>query len=53
MLPEISEEPNGGLTLQGNTESEKAVESRLEEGCYYCCSTREARWGPTTRCAAG
>ncbi|ENR9725784.1 HTH-type transcriptional regulator SgrR [Klebsiella aerogenes] len=35
MLPEISEEPNGGLTLQGNTESEKAVESRLEEGCYY------------------
>ncbi|MDU7333348.1 MAG: HTH-type transcriptional regulator SgrR [Klebsiella pneumoniae] len=31
VLPEISEEPNGGLTLQGNTESEKAVESRLEE----------------------
>ncbi|MDA4676615.1 ABC transporter substrate-binding protein, partial [Enterobacter asburiae] len=27
VLPEISEEPNGGLTLQGNTESEKAVES--------------------------
>lgn len=23
VLPEISEEPNGGLTLQGNTESEK------------------------------
>ncbi|HIH4874736.1 TPA: HTH-type transcriptional regulator SgrR [Klebsiella aerogenes] len=35
VLPEIREEPNGGLTLQGNTESEKAVESRLEEGCYY------------------
>lgn len=35
VLPEISEEPNGGLTLQGNTESEKAVESRPEEGCYY------------------
>ncbi|MGR7375279.1 HTH-type transcriptional regulator SgrR [Klebsiella aerogenes] len=35
VLQEISEEPNGGLTLQGNTESEKAVESRLEEGCYY------------------
>ncbi|MGG8197910.1 HTH-type transcriptional regulator SgrR [Klebsiella aerogenes] len=35
VLPEISEEPNGGLTLQGNTESEKALESRLEEGCYY------------------
>lgn len=35
VLPEISEEPNGGLTLQGTTQSEKAVESRLEEGCYY------------------
>lgn len=35
VLPEISDEPNGGLTLQGATHSEKAVESRLEEGCYY------------------
>ena len=35
VLPEISEESNGGLTLQGTTQSEKAVESRLEEGCYY------------------
>ncbi|WP_434636532.1 HTH-type transcriptional regulator SgrR [Klebsiella sp. I138] len=35
VLPEISEEPNGGLTLQGTTQSEKAIESRLEEGCYY------------------
>ncbi|VUS69304.1 HTH-type transcriptional regulator SgrR [Klebsiella spallanzanii] len=35
VLPEISEEPNGGLTLQGTTQSEKAVDSRLEEGCYY------------------
>ncbi|POP41265.1 transcriptional regulator SgrR [Superficieibacter electus] len=35
VLPEISEEPNGGLTLQGSVQSEKAVESRLEEGCYY------------------
>ncbi|VDR29808.1 HTH-type transcriptional regulator sgrR [Raoultella terrigena] len=35
VLPEIGEEPNGGLTLQGTTQSEKAVESRLEEGCYY------------------
>ncbi|MFU0887375.1 HTH-type transcriptional regulator SgrR [Kluyvera sichuanensis] len=35
VLPEISDEPNGGLTLQGTTQSEKAVESRLEEGCYY------------------
>jgi MarR-like DNA-binding transcriptional regulator SgrR of sgrS sRNA len=37
VLPEISEEPNGGLTLQGPTQSEKAVESRLEEGATICC----------------
>ncbi len=49
VLPEISEEPNGGLTLQGNTESEKAVESRLEEGCYYLLFDSRSRWGPTTR----
>lgn len=53
MLPEISEEPNGGLTLQGNTESEKAVESRLEEGCYYLLFDSRSPLGPTTRCAAG
>ncbi|HCR57061.1 MAG TPA: transcriptional regulator SgrR [Raoultella sp.] len=35
VLPEIGEESNGGLTLQGTTQSEKAIESRLEEGCYY------------------
>ena len=35
VLPEISEEPNGGLTLQGSVESETAIENRLEEGCYY------------------
>ena len=35
VLPEIGEEPNGGLTIQGNIHSETAVESRLEEGCYY------------------
>jgi SgrR family transcriptional regulator len=34
VLPEISEELNGGLTLKGPPR-EKAVESRLEEGCYY------------------
>ncbi len=47
VLPEISEEPNGGLTLQGNTESEKAVESRLEEGCYYLLFDSRSRWGPS------
>ena len=35
VLPEISEELSCGLTLEGSTEGEKAVESRLEEGCYY------------------
>ena len=35
VLPDIGEEPGGGLTLKGTTESEKAIESRLEEGCYY------------------
>ncbi|VYU29009.1 HTH-type transcriptional regulator SgrR [Metakosakonia massiliensis] len=35
VLPEIGEDPTGGLTLEGPTEGEKAVESRLEEGCYY------------------
>lgn len=35
VLLEISEEFNGGLMLQGNIESEKVVESCLEEGCYY------------------
>lgn len=53
VLPEISEEPNGGLTLQGNTESEKAVESRLEEGCYYLLFDSRSPQGPTTRCVAG
>jgi len=37
VLPEISDEVTCGLTLEGSsaTEGEKAVESRLEEGCYY------------------
>jgi SgrR family transcriptional regulator len=53
VLPEISEEPNGGLTLQGTTQSEKAVESRLEEGVITCCSTPAARWAVTARYASG
>ncbi|STW48799.1 SgrR [Klebsiella pneumoniae] len=51
VLPEISEEPNGGLTLQGNTESEKAVESRLEEGCYYLLFDSRSPLGANDRCA--
>jgi ABC-type uncharacterized transport system, periplasmic component len=35
VLPDVADELSCGLTLQGTTESEKAVESRLEEGCYY------------------
>ncbi|HEY2453570.1 MAG TPA: HTH-type transcriptional regulator SgrR [Scandinavium sp.] len=35
VLPEIGDEVTCGLTLEGSTEGEKAVESRLEEGCYY------------------
>lgn len=35
VLPEIGDEPNGGLTIEGPADGEKAVESRLEEGCYY------------------
>lgn len=35
VLPDISEELSPGLTLEGPTDGEKAVESRLEEGCYY------------------
>lgn len=35
VLPEIGEEVTCGLTLEGPTDGEKAVESRLEEGCYY------------------
>lgn len=35
VLAEISDDPTGGLTLEGPTTGEKAVESRLEEGCYY------------------
>ncbi|XTZ37726.1 HTH-type transcriptional regulator SgrR [Salmonella enterica] len=35
VLPDIGDEPTSGLLLEGPTEGEKAVESRLEEGCYY------------------
>ncbi len=35
VLPEIGEEVSCAVQLQGMPDSEKAVESRLEEGCYY------------------
>ncbi|KNC89364.1 HTH-type transcriptional regulator SgrR [Trabulsiella odontotermitis] len=45
VLPEISEELTCGLTLEGPTEGEKAVESRLEEGCYYMLFDARSRKG--------
>lgn len=38
VLPDIGDEPNGGLTLKGPTEDEKAIESRTEEDAITCCS---------------
>lgn len=35
VLPEIGEDSTCALHLQGMPDSEKAIESRLEEGCYY------------------
>lgn len=35
VLPEVGDEVTCALQLQGMPDSEKAVESRLEEGCYY------------------
>ncbi len=35
VLPEIADEPAGGLMLKGPQGEEKEIESRLEEGCYY------------------
>ncbi len=35
VLPEIGEDLSCGVQLEGSGDSEKAVESRLEEGCYY------------------
>ena len=35
VLPDIGDELGGSVQLEGPTGGEKAVESRLEEGCYY------------------
>jgi len=45
VLPDISEDLSPGLTLEGPTEGEKAVESRLEEGCYYMLFDARSRRG--------
>jgi SgrR family transcriptional regulator len=44
VLPEIGEEVSCAVQLEGMPHSEKAVESRLEEGCYYLLfDSRSAR----------
>ena len=45
VLPEIGEEITGALHLQGMPDSEKAVESRLEEGCYYLLFDKRSTQG--------
>lgn len=35
VLPDVNDDLSAGLTLEGPGGEEKAVESRLEEGCYY------------------
>lgn len=35
VLPEIGDDFSGGVHLEDGSQSEKAVESRPEEGCYY------------------
>ncbi|MDR9889336.1 HTH-type transcriptional regulator SgrR [Pseudenterobacter timonensis] len=45
VLPDISEELSCGLTLEGPAGDETAVESRLEEGCYYLLFDARSRRG--------
>lgn len=53
VLPEIGDEPNGGLTIDGPTDGEKAVESRLEEGCYYLLFDARSHRGANQGFATG
>lgn len=48
-----SEKSGGGLTLKGPTEDEKAIESRLEEGCYYLLFDARSHRGANQRSANG
>ncbi|WP_202301234.1 HTH-type transcriptional regulator SgrR [Dryocola clanedunensis] len=46
VLPEIGEDVSCAVQLQGMPDSEKAIESRLEEGCYYLLfDSRSSRCG--------
>jgi SgrR family transcriptional regulator len=53
VLPDLSEDLSCGLTLEGPTTGEKAVESRLEEGCYYLLFDAAPTAGQTRRSASG
>lgn len=53
VLPEAGEELSGGLMLEGpEKDSEKAVESRLEEGCYYLLFDARSPRGANTQVRA-
>ncbi|WP_024553925.1 HTH-type transcriptional regulator SgrR [Franconibacter helveticus 513] len=45
VLPDIGDELGGSVQLEGPTGGEKAVESRLEEGCYYLLFDSRSRTG--------
>ncbi|UYU32579.1 HTH-type transcriptional regulator SgrR [Siccibacter colletis] len=45
VLPDISEEVSSGVHLEGASGDEKAVETRLEEGCYYLLFDSRSRCG--------
>jgi len=45
MLPDVNDDLSAGLTLEGPGGEEKAVESRLEEGCYYLLFDARTRRG--------
>ncbi|WP_312228657.1 HTH-type transcriptional regulator SgrR [Pseudescherichia sp.] len=45
VLPDVNDDLSAGLTLEGPGGEEKAVESRLEEGCYYLLFDARTRRG--------
>lgn len=49
VLPEIGEDLSPGVQLEGNNDSETAVESRLEEGCYYLLFDKRSTLGASAQ----
>jgi len=45
VLPDVNDDLSAGLTLEGPGGEERAVESRLEEGCYYLLFDARTRRG--------